>query len=58
MWLYVLGLSPVVALSVGLLIRLLRYMAEQGPIIGSRWIDFLDKLDDFRTRRRQRRKRR
>jgi hypothetical protein len=47
--LYVLG--PVAAFIVGVVI----YVFERGPVIGSGWIDFLDKLDDFRARRRKRR---
>jgi hypothetical protein len=51
MWLYVLGCSPAVALSAWLLIRLVRYVIEQGPVIGTRWLDFLLKLRNFRDRR-------
>jgi hypothetical protein len=47
--LYVLG--PVVAFIVGVVI----YVVERGPTIGSGWIDFFDKWDDFCTRRRERR---
>jgi len=46
--LYVLG--PVAALVVAVVI----YVIERGPIIGSRWINFLLKWDDFRARRRRR----
>jgi hypothetical protein len=50
--LYVLG--PVAALLVAVVV----YVIERVPIIGARWIDFLDKLEDYRERRRQRRERR
>jgi hypothetical protein len=36
------------------LVRFFRYVIEQGPIIGMRWLDFLDRLDDRRMRRRRR----
>ncbi len=48
--LYVLG--PVAALVVAAVV----YVIERGPIIGSNWIDFLDKLDERRARRRQKRR--
>ncbi|HET7589750.1 MAG TPA: hypothetical protein VFK14_06145 [Solirubrobacterales bacterium] len=41
--LYVLG--PVATLIVVAIV----YVLERGPIIGSRWIDFLQKLRDFRA---------
>jgi hypothetical protein len=47
--LYVLG--PTAMLVVAAVI----YVIERGPIVGSRWIDFLTKWDNFRARRRRRR---
>jgi hypothetical protein len=49
--LYVLG--PVAALVLTVVI----YVIERGPVVGSRWIDFLVKWDNFRARRRRCRKR-
>jgi len=41
--LYVFG--PVAALIVAAVI----YVVERGPIIGTRWLDFLQRLRDFRN---------
>jgi hypothetical protein len=44
MWLHVLGpVAPVAAVVI--------YVIERGPIIGSRWLDFLRKLREFRNGR-------
>lgn len=48
MSLYALG--PVVALVVPSVL----YVVERGPIIGVRWLDFLEKLESHRERRRKR----
>ncbi len=42
MWLYVLG--PPAALIVAVVV----YLAERGPIIGPRWLDFLRDFRRFR----------
>ncbi len=46
MSLYVLG--PVAALVLAIVL----YVIERGPIIGVRWLWFLDKLDAYRRNRR------
>jgi hypothetical protein len=48
MSLYVLG--PMAALVVASVL----YVVERGPIIGVRWLDFLEKLESRRERRRRR----
>ena len=39
------------ALSLGPAVLVLLYLIERGPIIGSRWLDFLRDLRNFRDGR-------
>jgi len=50
MWLYVLAVfGPVVAVVVAVAV----YVIERGPTVGTRWLDFFDRLDERRAKRRR-----